>query len=108
LIRFWDRFSGWEESFDLWLEEVGHRKPRKLSVKIKGVKEIIVGGVYGYEGWFMDGKIEIRGCLPAHSKPYIDFIHQKIIGLGYMVDGFGEYGGEVIVHYKRREEGEGG
>ena len=36
----------------------------------------------------------------------MNFIHQKIVNLGYVVDGFGKDGSEVITHHRRREEGE--
>jgi len=91
-------------SFDEWLGEVERKKLEKLFVRIKGVKDIMVGEVYEYEPWFMDGKIEIRGYLSTQSKPQMDMIHQKITKLGYVIYGFGEYGSEVIVHY-RRERG---
>ena len=29
-------------------------------------------------------------------------IHERLVGLGYAVYGFGEYGSEVIAHYRRR------
>ena len=28
-------------------------------------------------------------------------IHEKLVGLGYAVYGFGEHGSEVVVHYRR-------
>jgi len=54
----------------------------------------------------MEGKTEIRAYLPVHNRPFMDFIHRKIVNLGYMVNGFGEDGSVVIVHHWRREEGE--
>ena len=39
--------------FDLWLEEIGRRKPRKVFVRIRGCKDIMVGEVYEYEPWFI-------------------------------------------------------
>jgi len=91
--------------FNPWLEEVGRRRPRKVFVKIRGSKDIMTGKTYEYEPWFMDGKTEVRAYLHVHSRPFMDVIHQKIMELGYVVDGFGEDGSVVIVHYRRREEG---
>jgi len=90
--------------FDEWLGEVERRKPEKVFVRVRGVKDIMVGEVYDYEPWFRDGKTEIRGYLPTQSRPQMDMIHQKIVNLGYVVYGFGESGNEVIVHYRRGDE----
>ena len=87
--------------FNLWLEEVGRRKPEKLFVRVRGVKDIMVGEVYEYEPWFMDGNTEVRAYLPVQGRPFMNFIHHKISELGYSVDGFGEDGSVVIVHYRR-------
>ena len=92
--------------FDLWLEEVGRKRPSKVFVRIRGRKDIMTGETYVHEPWFMDGRTEVRAYLPVHSRPFMDVIHRKIVDLGYVVDGFGEDGSVVIVHYRRREEGE--
>ena len=88
-----------------WLGEVERRKPEKLFVKIKGVKDVMYGEVYNYEPWFMDGRTEVLGYLPTQSRPQMDMIHERVSKLGYVIDGFGEYGNEVIVHYRREHEG---
>jgi len=92
-------------SFNEWLGEVERRKPEKLFVKIKGVKDVMYGEVYNYEPWFMDGRTEVLGYLPTQSRPQMDMIHEKISKLGYVIYGFGEHGSEVIVHYRRGDEG---
>ena len=63
-------------------------------------KTLRFGKVYGYEPWFRDGRIRFYGYLPAQSRPYMSEIHERLIGLGYTVYGFSEYGSEVIVHYR--------
>ena len=93
--------------FDEWLGEVERRKPEKLFVKARGVKDVMYGEVYNYEPWFMDGRTEVLGYLPTQSRPKMDMIHQRLTKLGYTVYGFGEYGSEVIVHYRRRGVDEG-
>jgi hypothetical protein len=35
----------------------------------------------------------------------MDMIHEGLTSLGYIVDGFGQYADEVIVHYRRMESG---
>ena len=91
--------------FDLWLEEVGRKRPSKVFVRIRGRKDIMTGETYVHEPWFMDGRTEVRAYLPVHSRPFMDVIHRKIVDLGYVVYGFGESGGEVIVHYRRGGRG---
>ena len=91
--------------FDEWLGEVERRKPEKLFVRVRGVKDVMYGEVYDYEPWFMDGGTEVRGYLPTQSRPKVDMIHEKITKLGYVIYGFGEYGSEVIVHYRREHGG---
>jgi len=76
-------------------------------VRIRGRKDVMYGETYVHEPWYMDGKTEVRAYLPVHSRPFMDVIHRKIAELGYVVDGFGEYGSEVIVHYRRGGEREG-
>ena len=92
-------------SFNEWLGEVERRKPEKLFVKARGVKDVMYGEVYDYEPWFMDGRTEVLGYLPTQSRPQMDMIHEKVSKLGYVIDGFGEYGNEVIVHYRREHKG---
>jgi len=48
-----------------------------------------------------DGGIEFYGYLPVQSRLYMSEIHEKLVGLGYAVYGFGEHGSEVVVHYRR-------
>lgn len=91
--------------FDEWLGEVERRKPEKLFVKARGVKDVMYGEVYNYEPWFMDGRTEVLAYLPTQSRPQMDMIHGKIAKLGYVIYGFGEYGNEVIVHYRREHKG---
>ncbi|RLG07903.1 MAG: hypothetical protein DRN68_04730 [Thaumarchaeota archaeon] len=91
--------------FGEWLGEVERRSPEKVFVRIKGVKDIMVGEVYEYEPWFRDDRIQFYGYLPAQSRPYMSEIHEKLVRLGYVVYGFGEHGGEVIVHYRRGDKG---
>ena len=93
--------------FGEWLGEVERRSPERVFVRVRGFKDVMVGEVYEYETWFMDGKAEIRGYLPTQSRPYMDRIHERLTKLGYVVYGFGESGSEVIVHYRREKEGEG-
>ncbi len=87
--------------------EVESKRPEKMFVRVKGFKDIMVGEVYGYEPWFRDGKIDFYRYLPAQSRPYMSKIHEELIKLGYTVYGFGEHGGEVIVHYRRERKDEG-
>ena len=91
--------------FGEWLGEVERRSPEKVFVRVRGFKDVMVGEVYEYEPWFRDGGTEFYGYLPAQSKPYMSKIHEELIKLGYMVYGFGEHGGEVIVHYRRGDKG---
>ena len=93
--------------FGEWLGEVERRSPERVFVRVRGVRDVMVGEVYEYEPWFRDGRMEFYGYLPAQSRPYMSKIHEELIKLGYTVYGFGEYGSEVIVHYRRRGEGEG-
>ena len=88
-------------NFEDWLGEVECRRPEKLFVRVRGVKDIMVGEIYEYEPWFMDGNTEVRAYLPVQGRPFMNFIHHKISELGYSVDGFGEDGSVVIVHYRR-------
>jgi len=67
----------------------------------------MVGEAYDYEPWFGDGKIEVCGYLPTQSGPRMSMIHEILVRLGYIVDGFGQYADEVIVHYERVEGGSG-
>jgi len=87
--------------FDEWLGEVESRSPDKVFLRIRGVKDVVVGEVYEYEAWFRDGKIDFYRYLPPQSRPYMDRIHEKLVGLGYAVYGFGECRSEVIVLYRR-------
>ena len=48
---------------------VERRKPEKVFVRVKGVKDIMVGEVYDYEPWFRDGRTEVPGYLPTQSRP---------------------------------------
>jgi len=91
--------------FGGWLGEVERRSPERLFVRVRGVKDVMVGEVYEYEPWFRDGRMEFYGYLPAQSRPYMSEIHERLVELGYMVYGFGEHGGEVIVHYRRGDKG---
>jgi len=52
-----------------------------------------------------DGGIEFYGYLPVQSRLYMSEIHEKLVGLGYAVYGFGEHGSEVVVHYRRGDKG---
>jgi len=88
-----------------WLGEVEYKRPERVFVGIRGVKDIMVGETYYYEPWFMDSKIEVCGYLPTQSRPRMNMIHEGLTSLGYIVDGFGQYGDEVIVHYRRVEGG---
>jgi len=45
----------------------------------------------------------ISGYLPTQSRPHMDMIHEGLTSLGYIVDGFGQDGSEVIIHYRRVE-----
>jgi len=65
----------------------------------------MVGDVYDYEPWFRDGGVAISGYLPTQSRPRMDMIHESLTSLGYIVDGFGQDGSEVTVHYRRAEIG---
>ena len=91
--------------FDEWLGEVECRKPEKVFMRVRGVKDVTYGEVYNYEPWFRDGRTEVLGYLPAQGRPKMDMIHERLIKLGYVVYGFGESGSEVIVHYRRGDEG---
>jgi len=93
--------------FDEWLGEVECRSPEKVFVRVRGVKDIMVGEVYEYEPWFRDDKVEFYGYLPAQSRPYMGRIHERLTKIGYVVYGFGESGSEVIVHYRRERGDEG-
>ena len=90
--------------FGEWLGEVERRSPERVFVRVKGVKDVMVGEVYEYEPWFRDEGTEFYGYLPAQSRPYMSEIHEKLVRLGYVVYGFGEHGGEVIVHYRRGDK----
>ncbi|HDD56778.1 MAG TPA: hypothetical protein ENG18_02010 [Nitrososphaeria archaeon] len=90
--------------FGEWLGEVERRSPERVFVRVKGFKDIMVGEIYEYEPWFRDGRTEFYGYLPAQSRPYMSKIHEELIKLGYTVYGFGEHGGEVIVHYRRGDK----
>ncbi|MHA1632644.1 MAG: hypothetical protein ACTSXC_07575 [Candidatus Freyarchaeota archaeon] len=54
-----------------------------------------------YEPWFRDGEVNFYAHILAQSRPCTNEIHEKLAKLGYIVHDFGEYGGEVIVHYRR-------
>ena len=58
-----------------------------------GAKDIMVGDAHDYEPWFRDGEIEVCGHLPTLSRPGMNMIHEMLVRLGYIVDGFGQYGG---------------
>ena len=90
--------------FGDWLGGVERRGPEKVFVKIGESKDVIYGEVYEYEPCFRDDEIEFYAYLPARSRSCINDVHDKLVRLGYAVDGFGEYGNEVIVHYRRGEE----
>ena len=72
---------------------------------IRGARDIMVGETYDYEPWFRDGKMEVCGHLPTQSRPCMNMIHERLTSLGYTIDGFGQDGSEVIVHYRRVEGG---
>ena len=93
--------------FEVWrlARRVERRGPEKVFVKIRESKEVIYGEVYEYEPCFRNDEIEFYAYLPARSRSCINEVHDKLVRLGYAVDGFGEYGNEVIVHYRRGEEG---
>ena len=93
--------------FGEWLGEVESKRPDKVFVRVKGVKDVMVGEVYEYEPWFRDGGVEFYGYLPAQSRSKMNMIHERLTKFGYVVYGFGESGGEVIVHYRRGGEDEG-
>ena len=63
------------------------------------------GEAYDYEPWFRDGGVQVCGYLPTQSGPRMNMIHEMLVRLGYIVDGFGQYGDEVIAHYRRVEAG---
>ena len=65
----------------------------------------MVGDVYDYEPWFRDGRVLVCGYLPTQSRPRMSMIHERLTSLGYIVDGFGQDGSEVIAHYRRVEMG---
>jgi len=73
-------------------------------VGIRGVRDIMVGEAYEYEPWFRDGGVQVCGHLPTLSRPQRDMIHEMLTGLGYTVDGFGQYADEIIVHYRHKGE----
>ena len=41
--------------FGEWLGEVKRRSPERVFVRVKGVRDVMVGEVYEYEPWFRDG-----------------------------------------------------
>jgi len=49
--------------------------------------------------------MEVCGYLPTQSRPQMDMIHEMLVRLGYIIDGFGQYADEVIAHYRRMEGG---
>jgi len=65
----------------------------------------MVGEAYDYEPWFRDGKMGVCGYLPTLSRPGMNMIHERLVRLGYTVDGLGQYADEVIAHYRRVEGG---
>ena len=38
--------------------------------------------------------IKFYGYLPAQSRPYMSKIYERLVMLGYIVYGFGDYGSE--------------
>jgi len=86
-----------------WLGEVERKRPERVFARIRGAKDIMVGDVYDYEPWFRDGGVVISGYLPTQSRPHMSMIHERLTSLGYIVDGFGQDGSEIIAHYKRVE-----
>jgi len=34
----------------------------------------------------------------------MDMTHERLVRLGYIVDGFGQYADEIIVHYRHKGE----
>ena len=91
-------------AFNEWLGEVERRRPERVFVGIRGVRDIMVGEAYEYEPWFRDGGVQVCGHLPTLSRPQRDMIHEMLTGLGYTVDGFGQYADEIIVHYRHKGE----
>jgi len=73
-------------------------------VGIRGAKDVMVGETYDYEPWFRGGKMEVCGHLPTLSGPCMNMIHEMLVRLGYIVDGFGQYSDEVIAHYRHKGE----
>ena len=61
----------------------------------------MVGEAYDYEPWLRDGGVQVCGYLPTQSRPGMSMIHEMLVSLGYIVDGFGQYADEVIIHYRR-------
>ena len=51
---------------------VEYRRPEKVFVGIKGVRDIMVGDVYDYEPWLRDGGVQVCGYLPTQSRPRIE------------------------------------
>ena len=64
----------------------------------------MVGEGYDYEPWLRDGGVQVCGYLPTQSSPQMDMTHEMLTGLGYIVDGFGQYADEVIAHYRHKGE----
>ena len=81
------------------------RRPERIFVRIRGARDIMVGEAYDYEPWFRDGEVQVCGHSPTQSGPRMNMIHEMLVRLGYIVDGFGQYGDEVIAHYRRVEAG---
>jgi len=66
--------------------------------------DIMVGEAHDYEPWFRDGGVQVCGHLPTQSRPGMNMIHEMLVRLGYIVDGFGQYEDEVIAHYRHKGE----
>jgi hypothetical protein len=92
-------------AFYEWLGEIERKRPERVFVRIRGAKDIMVGDVYYYEPWFRDGRVLVCGYLPTQGRPRMDMIHESLTSPGYTIDGFGQDGSEVIVHYRRVEIG---
>jgi len=92
-------------AFYEWLGEFERKKPERVFVRVRGAKDIMVGDVYDYEPWLRNGEVMVCGYLPTQGRPRMDMIHESLTSLGYIVDGFGQDGSEIIAHYRRVEIG---
>jgi len=90
-------------AFYEWLGEIERKRPERVFVRIRGAKDIMVGDVYDYEPWLRDGGVLVCGYLPTQGRPRMSMIHESLTSLGYIVDGFGQDGSEIIAHYRRAE-----